>query len=110
MDGAGNRRVNIAGSCPAISTRNVSSAGIKVMEKHAIKIQPAPDNHLAATPDCRVVTSTIRRVGGAYRRPSVRVGIISTAAVIINGTNSAPHDHFATGPYRAVQGPSLGRS
>ena len=73
-------------------------------------IPAAPDDHLTAGPDCRMVVSGSGRVGGAGGRPTVGAGIVSasgvqTGAVVI----SAPDDHFAASPQRRVIEPGSGR-
>src|SRR5205814_8261319 len=58
-----------------------------------------PDNRLAATPYCRVVSSATRRFGGASRYPSIRPGIVLTARGEITIITTTPDDHFVASPH-----------
>ena len=64
-------------------------------------LRSAPDNHLAASPHRSVLR--IARTGAlvsAGRRPTVRAGIVSTAAFLqlLYASDAAPNDHFAASP------------
>ena len=47
----------------------------------AVDASSAPDDHFAAGPHCRVISSGIGRVGGAGGCPTIRAGIVSSAGV-----------------------------
>ena len=69
-----------------------------------------PDDHFSAGPDRRVLVSSIRRVGGAGGRPTVRAGIVSSAGVKNEGIIlPTPDDHFTAGPDCAVVDSAIGR-
>ena len=71
---------------------------------------PAPDNHLVAGPNCRMIVSRNGCIGGARGGPAVSVGIVSPAGVEIGAVaKSAPDDHFTAGPHCRVIGPRIGR-
>ena len=81
--------------------RAVSAATIEIV---AEKVAPAPDDHLAVDPDCRVTVSGVGRVSGAGKCPAVRDRNISSAAVKkAAGRTAAPDDHFAAGPHCRVK-------
>ena len=67
----------------------------------------APDDHLTADPNCRVLQlSSARRISGAGGCPGVRARIVSPASVKIRGgarSQSAPDDHFTAGPHCRVE-------
>src|SRR5437660_12752942 len=70
----------------------------------------APDDHFTAGPDCRVEPSGIRRVGGASRRPTIEIGIVSAAGIEIGCViSSTPDDHVASGPDCRVTRSAFGR-
>ena len=69
-------------------------------------ISSAPDDHFAASLDCRVNVSGAWRSGGASRYPAVHAGIVSAAGVY--GV-AAPDDHFTTSPDRRVPVSAGGR-
>src|SRR5205807_406490 len=68
-----------AGSCPTVCAGVISSAGIQ----KATVVRTTPDNHLAVSPDCRVILSASRRVGEARSCPTVRARAVPSAAVQI---------------------------
>jgi hypothetical protein len=72
----------------------VSPAAVQTVSR---RISPTPDDHFAARPDRRVLSSSIGRVGGAGRHPAVRSGIVSTAGVQVADIISAPDDHLRSG-------------
>src|SRR5881398_2748467 len=74
----GGRVVPSAHACPTIRAGIVSPAGIKIVGAAGIS---APDDHFAASPDRRVVVSSIRRVGGAGGHPAIRARIVFPAGV-----------------------------
>src|SRR6266513_3134973 len=70
-----------------------------------------PDNHLAASPDCRMKFSRNRRTGGAGSCPTISAGIVSSARVQIaaKGVQSAPDHHFTASPDSCVTVSGVGR-
>ena len=76
----------------------ISAAGV---ENSAV-VGTAPDNHLAAGPDCGVIVPRSGGVGSGGGCPIIDAGIVSAAGVEIIGTNSAPDDHFASSPHCRV--------
>ena len=96
------RRVDGADRCPTIGARIVSAPSVQPAV--TTTSDSAPDDHLAAGPDCRVRLSCGRRVGGAGRIPSIGVWIISAAGVRNRyRVVAAPDDHLAAGPYCACE-------
>ena len=91
-------RVAGARGCPTLSARIISPASIQI----AVAASSAPNDHLAARPDRRVIKSPIRRVGGAGRCPAVDTGIVLGASIqpVRNPIKkiSTPDDHFTAGP------------
>src|SRR5207237_7098020 len=73
---------------PTIRAGIVLSSGV---QGKAHEVNAAPDDHLTASPHCRVAASARGRVGGAGSRPSICGGIVSPASIV---RVSAPHDHF----------------
>ena len=61
-------------------------------------VNSSPNDHFIAGPDCCVILSGRRRVGGAGGCPTVGAGIVSPASVQIAAIISAPDDHFTAGP------------
>ena len=89
--------------------RAVSAAGVQ----RADEILSAPDDHLAASPHCRVTSAASGRAGGAGGCPAVGAGIIPAASIISAASavvHSAPNDHFAAGPDCRVKGSCRGRA
>jgi hypothetical protein len=69
-------------------------------------VESAPNDHLAAGPDCSVIPSCQRRVRSAGGHPAVRVGAVSAACVEIHdraAEHAAPNDHLAASPHRRVR-------
>ena len=63
--------------------------------KNAVGIKSAPDDHLAACPNCRVSVSAIGGAAGTDGRPTVRAWIVSAASVeIADEISTAPNDHL----------------
>src|SRR5204862_206300 len=58
----------------------------------------APDDHLTASPNCRVNVSGTGRVGGAGGCPAISAGIVSPASVQSAAVSSAPDDHLTASP------------
>src|SRR5262249_42598678 len=74
----------------------VSSAGVQ-RDKEAF---PGPDDHFAAGPDRREISSSKGRVNAARSCPAIGAGIVSPAGLRGPGdTASAPDDHFTASPY-----------
>ena len=71
-------RVSGVGCCPAICSRVVSTAGVRVAD-HVVK--SAPDNHPGASPDGGMLVSRIRRVGGTGWCPTVCSRIVLPTGV-----------------------------
>jgi hypothetical protein len=84
----GRGRVGGAGCCPRIRAGIVSPARVK--DVVTVILRPAPDDHCAACPDCRVKVSGSGRVGGAGGYPSIRAGIVSPAGVQIRAATPPP--------------------
>src|SRR6266446_2249868 len=84
----------------------VPPAGVKIV----LGALSAPDDHFAASPDCRVIVSARGCVGGAGGCPTVGAGIISPAVVKKTAAiKSTPDDHFTTGPHCCVMDSDRGR-
>ncbi len=64
----------------------------------AVSTLPAPNDHLSAGPDCRVMGSDIGHVGGAGDYPTIPAGIVSPACIEELAGLPAPNDHFTAGP------------
>jgi hypothetical protein len=97
-----NGRVVGACSCPTVSAGIVPRAGVKNVRQ----VNPAPDNHFTADPDCCVIDSAIRRISEAGSCPRIRARIISSASMQKDGafTYPAPDDHFTARPDCGVKG------
>ena len=101
-------RVGGAGGCPTISARIVSPAGVQMARDPINKIIkiPAPDDHFASCPDCRVPLSAIGCIDGAGGCPTIGAGVVSSAGVQKKGgieiVKSAPDDHFTSCPHCRV--------
>jgi hypothetical protein len=105
---SGRGRVGGAGGCPTIRAGIISPAGIPILARPPPRIS-APNDHLTAGPDCRMILSNLGRVGRAGSCPTIRAGIVSAAGVEPRGTRSAPNNHFPAGPYCGVIRSALGR-
>src|SRR6185295_17639556 len=73
-----------------------------------------PDDHLTASPHCRVIAAGFGCVERAGGRPAVRFGIVSAAGFeeferLTNWTKSTPDDHFSASPDCRVTGSASGR-
>lgn len=73
------RRIHGAGRCPTVRAGIVSPAAIQVAVSATSKA--GPDDHLAASPDRRVIGSCGRCISGAGRCPTVGYRIVSAACV-----------------------------
>ena len=71
--------------------RAVSPAGAQI----AAEPNSAPDDHLAAGPDCGVELPR-GRIDGAGASPAVSAGIVSSARIHQAAIISAPDDHFGS--------------
>src|SRR5206468_1207288 len=94
----GIRRAGGAGSCPTVGGGAVSAAGVQIAAAGERAAVSAPDDHLAASPRCRVSESCSGRAGGGGGRPTVCVGIVSTSGVekdLVDVVVAAPADHLA---------------
>jgi len=104
-------RAGGAGGCPIVGAGIISPAGVQIVNRTIIK-KSAPDDHLAASPDCRVRAPHAWRVSSAGGCPTVCARIISPAGVQIVAKRagpSAPDDHFSSGPDRCVIRSAIGR-
>ena len=70
-----------------------------VFKKAAI-VYPAPDDHFAAGPDCRVIVAAAGALVVLVAVQLFGAGIVSPAGVQIepSALDAAPDDHFAAGP------------
>jgi hypothetical protein len=94
------RHVHGARRCPTVSAGVVSPASIQVTVSATSKA--APNDHLAARPDRRVLSPCGRCIGGAGRYPTVGYRIVSAASVQKGSIEPAPDDQLATCPHRAL--------
>ena len=88
--------------------RTVSPAGVE----NAAAAISAPDDHLAAGPDCCLIVSTLGRASSVGSSPSIGAGIVSSSIVekVVNGlVISAPDNHFTAGPDCRVKTRAIGR-
>jgi len=67
-------RVGGTAGCPTISAGIISATGVQIEAA-------APDDHFAASPDCRVLISGSGRVAGAGGCPTVGAGVVPPAGV-----------------------------
>ncbi len=95
-------RVDGAGRRPTVTAGIVSAASIKVAI--TTTSDSAPDDHLAARPDRRVIGSHGRCISGAGRCPTVGNRTVSAASVqkLAGRGEPAPDDQLATCPHRAL--------
>ena len=97
LDSSGGR-VGRIGRRPSVSRWIVSAAGIQKVRA----ITSGPDDHLTASPNCRVKPSGNGRVGSARRYPTVGSRIVSPAGVeemvTIVKESPSPYNHFTAGP------------
>src|ERR1043166_7422873 len=85
---------------PTITNRIVAPAGVKIVAG----VGAAPDDHLAASPDCSVTRPSGRCIGGGHNCPSVGARIVLSAGVPdAAGVSATPDDHFTAGPYHSVR-------
>ena len=88
-------------SRPAICARIVFPASIGIESWIEIKRNnPPPDDHLAASPDCYMITS--RSWCLASRCPAIGSRIVSPAVIQVARVLSTPNDHFTAGPHDGV--------
>ena len=102
--------VDQAGRCPRIGAGIVPPAGLKAYTVVFTAVTlSAPNDHFAASPDCRVPETAIGRSRRGCGRPTVGDGIVSAAGVeIVGAAVATPHNHFAAGPYCGMFGPAFG--
>jgi hypothetical protein len=95
---SGKGRIRGTSSCPTVGTGAISTTGIKV--DAGVAKSAAPDNHFAASPDCRVRVSRRGRVGHAGGCPAIRGGVVSATSIAIvkRGVGAGPDHHFAAAP------------
>jgi hypothetical protein len=80
--------------------RAVSLARAQKMAGVQIRSPPAPDDHLIASPDCRVPGSCGGCIVGARSYPAIHARIISHAGIqSASVTKASPNDHLASGPH-----------
>src|SRR5262245_8138887 len=66
-------------------------------------MQATPDNHLAASPYCRMISSALGGGCEGEGWPTIGAAIIFGASVeIVSRRVSAPNDHFGAGPHCRV--------
>ena len=96
-------RVDGVGGCPSVRKRIVSAAAVQVAATTASA--SAPDDHFTAGPHGRVRLSGKWRVDRVGRRPTIRGGIVSSAAVQVAGwvVVPTPNYHLTAGPHRRVK-------
>ena len=89
-------RVGGAGGCPTVRAGIVSPASVQ------IATSSAPDDHLAAGPDCRVID---RAAGALVVLVAVQLSVpgLYLPPVLRPVPVSAPDDHFAAGPHCRVK-------
>src|SRR5207237_10316684 len=93
-------RVGGVGCCPAICSRVVSPARVRVAD-HVVK--SAPDNHPGASPDGGMLVSRIRCIGGTGWCPTVCSRIVlPTGVKEAGGAEVASADHHCVPEARSV--------
>jgi hypothetical protein len=104
---ATSRRVSRVCRGPGIGVRIVSSAGVKSVED----VNASPDDHFAASPNCRMIDAGVRRVDGTGRHPTIRAGIVFPARVNKEASTifASPDDHFIVAPHCRMRKSSRGR-
>ena len=106
---SGRGHVTGASRCPTVHAGIISPASVG---RAAGEFVATPDDHLTASPHCRVNVSALGRVGGAGRCPRIGVGIVPPASVKAGRgrhTSSTPNDHFAASPYCGMKVSGRGR-
>src|SRR6185503_19500148 len=94
------------GRSPGVGGGIVAAA---VVEIHLV-LAPAPDDHLGAGPDRRVVQAPLRSGGARGGRPAIGDRIVAPAAgevrLRVRGgrVGPTPDDHLAAGPDRGMTG------
>ena len=85
----------------------VSPACVEIVECH----RPAPDDHFAASPHCRV--TSICAVGALVVLVAIQLSVpglyLPPVLKRVDATGSTPHDHFAAGPHCRVKVAAVGR-
>ena len=95
MKPSGLGRVGRTGGCPTVCAEIIPAADIYNIGV----VKPAPDDHLAAGPDCCVIGYS-GRISGAGCCPAIGAQVVSPAGAV--GIISTPDDHFVTRPHRRV--------
>ena len=84
----------------------ISPASVQIKSE----VCSAPDDHLHASPNCRVRHSFFGRIGGAGGSPAISAGIVSPASVNnAVAVKSAPVNHLTVGPNCRVTPARIGR-
>jgi len=104
---SGRRRIGSSRICPTVRVGIISTASVQVV-KGTFKKRSSPNDHVGASPYCRLTGSADRRIGGARGDPTIGVGIVSSAGVQIAIITATPDDHFAPAPHCCVEGPGSG--
>ena len=95
MTKPGSGRVGRAGGCPIVCAWIVFAAGIEIIAG----TPSAPNDHLVAGQDCRVIVTSSGRIGSADGCPTISARVISAAGVErIASIPTAPDNHLTTGP------------
>ena len=98
-----------ARSCPSVGAGIISTATAKEVWGNE-RIIPAPNDNPRAAPNCRVIKTSIGCACNIGDRPTIGVGIVSTAsAKKVETRLSAPDDHFTASPYCRVKFSGDGR-
>jgi hypothetical protein len=95
-------RVRGAGGYPTIGTRIVPSASVQSVTTITLA---TPDNHVTASPHCRMFRPGVGHVDEARRCPRICTGIVPPSCVHIGvavALTSAPDDHLTASPYCSV--------
>ena len=104
--------VRPSGALVVLVAAQVSVLGLSLPpEFKKLVLTTAPDNHFSAGPDCRVKSSSRRRVGDGGRRPRIGRRVVFAAGIQIASDViiTAPNDHFTAGPDRSVVCSCVGR-
>ncbi len=88
-------------SCSSRRRRRILAAiSAACVRKAADVVDPAPDNHFAASPHCFVFVSGRWGVDGASSHPAVGAWVVSRTRInVVEPVIAAPHYHFAATPH-----------
>src|SRR5207249_1909637 len=91
-------RVGRARWQPTICRGVVSLTCVQIIRRR--RAISAPDNHLAAGPNCGVIVSTVGRAHDARACPSICGGVVLPPSINLRGVTviSAPDNHLSAGP------------